>query len=79
MSLEEPYRQLILLMHHGPMRMPQVFAWPAGSHSLTHHVQHDLQRLEYPYVGLSGLSPGNQSKVAKGSQQNIPMADSVGE
>lgn len=28
---------------------------------------------------MSGLSYGNQSKIAKGSQHNIPKADSIGE
>jgi len=78
-SFGAPYKLPNLLAHHGPIGMPQVFACSAGSHSLTHHVQPDLQRLECPCIGPSALSHGNQSKVAKGSQHNIPMADSAGE
>lgn len=80
-SFGAPCKLLNLPEHHGPMRM-QVFTCSAGSHSLTHHVQPQLQRLEYPYVGLSDPSQSyksKQSKVARENQHNIPMADYIGE
>lgn len=63
---------------HGPMTMSQVFACLAGLFNDPRRSAR-AENTWYPYLGLSGLSHENQSKVTKGSQHNIPIADSVGE